>query len=155
MWIDKPLHKCLIKIFSHRFMKPLITSWIGILCHIPAAYVMFLTVTTMLSTFNGLDFDRQTDSYDSFDRINHTVEIMFWSLPLTLLGVICLITALFVQKYRAKWFFFFMLLYSIMWLFSLSFGVLFGIALMAYLYSVRREFFPPGPGPYFTHKNRA
>lgn len=135
-------------------MKPLTTSLIGILCHMPAAYVMFLTVTTMLSTFNGLDSDRQTDSYINFNRINHSVEIVFWSLPLTLLGVICFITALFVQKYRAKWFFFFMMFYSIMWLLSLSMGFFFGIALIVYLFSVRKEFFPPGPVPYFTHKNR-
>ena len=130
-------------------MKSSITAFIGIICQIPEKYYFYHMLSESWQVINGkLSYEDQKYSPAQI------TEFLIYTTPLYFFGIVCLMIALFVQKYRAKWFFFFMLLYSIMWLLSLSMGFLFGIALIVYLFSVRKEFFPPGPVPYFTHKNR-
>ncbi|QYY35715.1 hypothetical protein [Ruficoccus sp. ZRK36] len=51
--------------------------------------------------------------------------------------------SLFGQKYRAKWFFWFLIVYSTLMLTAIPVGTLLGIGLLIFLIVKRKEFFAP------------
>ncbi len=57
-----------------------------------------------------------------------------------LIGAILLFVALFAQKYRAKWFYWFMMIYSILSLIAFPVGTLIGIICLVYMTKRKEEF---------------
>ena len=66
---------------------------------------------------------------------------------LGLFGLVLLILALVKSRCRAKWLFWFTLVYGVMLLPAIPFGSLFGIFFIVYALVKQREFFPPQPRP--------
>ena len=57
-----------------------------------------------------------------------------------IIGLILLLIALFGQKYRAPWFFWFLTIYSILWMFNFPVGTVLGICLLVFLITRKEEF---------------
>jgi hypothetical protein len=66
-----------------------------------------------------------------------------FALPAYILGLILVAIALFGQKYRAKWFFWFLIAYSILMLTAFPVGTVLGIGLLIYLIVKRKAFLAP------------
>ena len=59
---------------------------------------------------------------------------------LGLIGTVLLLVALFGQEYRAKWFYWFMMIYSILSLIAFPVGTVIGIICLVYITKRKEEF---------------
>ena len=60
-----------------------------------------------------------------------------------LVGLILILIALFGLKYRAKWFFWFLIIYEILLMNLYPIGTALGLIMLIYTLARKREFFPP------------
>lgn len=80
----------------------------------------------------------------SEEKISHELGFTFIAsgtgILIGLVGIILLMTALFYKRYRAKWFYTFMMTYSVVLLFFLPLGTVAGIGFLLYLTKRKDEF---------------
>jgi len=61
-------------------------------------------------------------------------------LCISIVGLIFIFIALFKSKYRAPWFFWFLIIWSILWILNFPFGTILGGAFLIYLIMHKDEF---------------
>ncbi len=98
------------------------------------------TVVGMFRTFQGIALGGTSESEETAEGIRMALVTTEVGLVLGLLGTLFLLVALFANKYRAKWFYWFMMVYSILSLVALPIGTLIGIICLVYINKRKGEF---------------
>ena len=98
------------------------------------------TAIGMLSAFRTMDSDGSTHSEAMAGDIGFALITTAIGLVSALTGFILILIALFGSKYRAPWFFWFLTVWSVLWMFNFPAGTFLGIGLLIYLITHQKEF---------------
>lgn len=118
-----------------------ITALIGSLLQLGPVFGLIGTLVGMLQMFSAISVQGADDSGAMSKGVNTALVTTEIGLVLALVGTVFLFVALFGQKYRSKWFYWVMMIYSIFSLIAFPVGTVIGILLLIYITKRRKEFF--------------
>lgn len=101
------------------------------------------SVIAMVNTFNDMAEGGTGDPEALADHISVSLITTFIGLVVGLIGVVMLGIALFGHRYRAPWFFTFLIVYSIIWMLNFPIGTILGVLLLIYVLKRKDEFHSP------------
>jgi hypothetical protein len=99
-----------------------------------------ITAAVMLRTFFEIHQSGTAESGKLAADMGFVLDVTVIGLAVALIGMILALIALFWQKYRARWFYRALLVFSVLWLFCVPLGTIFGLFLIIYLIMHRHEF---------------
>lgn len=98
------------------------------------------TIIGMISTFQKIGSGEMGQPEALANDIGFALSTTAIGLCFGIIGLILMLIALFVQKYRAPWFFWFLTICSILWMFLFPIGTVLGIAILIFLITHQEEF---------------
>lgn len=101
------------------------------------------TVIGMLTTFNEMSEGGTGDPEALASGMGVTLATTAIGLIIGLIGLVMLGIALFGHRYRAPWFFTFLIVYSIIWMLNFPIGTILGVLLLIYVLKRKDEFQSP------------
>lgn len=117
-----------------------ITAYIGAVLFSGPLIGLIGTVIAMMMAFETMGAEGVTN----MTQLSHAISIALLDtvagLAAGVLGIILIFVALFPLGYRARWFFIYLCLLSILWLISFPIGTVLGIIFLCFLIPKRHEF---------------
>ena len=98
------------------------------------------TVVGMVSSFESMGAGGTGSPEELAGHIGVALISTSIGLILGFVGLVLMLVALFALHYRAPWFFWFLVVFSVLWAFGFPVGTVLGIGLLVYLLTHRAEF---------------
>ena len=99
---------------------------------------------TVIGMFNAFEEISKEESLSSTEMLSENISFAITATAIgiipAMIGLILLLVALFASKYRAPWFFWFMVIYSIFTLLGFPIGTVLGIVILIYIIPRKNEF---------------
>ena len=105
------------------------------------------TTIGMLHAFKTLESSGTADPQRLSANISEVLITTAIGLGLSLLGLVLICLALFASRYRAPWFFWFLVIYGGILLFGFPVGTVIGIIILVFCAMRRHEFLTPPNNP--------
>jgi len=103
------------------------------------------TVIGMVRAFGMLANDGISDPRALSGAISEVLVMTFAGLVVGIIGIVLCIIAATACRYRAQWFFWYLVIYGILLVFSYPYGTPLGLLLLVYCLAKEKEFFPRCP----------
>lgn len=114
----------------------------GAICQVGPVVGLLGTIFGMVRAFGVLSSSGTSDPRALSGTIATVLLMTMIGFIVGIVGVVLLCIALTASCYRAKWFFWFLMIYGTLLIFSYPYGTLFGIFFLVYSLMKRVEFFP-------------
>ena len=98
------------------------------------------TVVGMVGAFNEIEKEGTGSPEALADHISIALTTTAIGIIPALIGTVLLLVTLFSSKYRAPWFFWFMVIYSVLSLLAFPIGTVIGIIVLVYIIPRKEEF---------------
>ncbi len=116
------------------------TALTGAILQIGPIFGLIGTIFGMLETFRVITVEGTGEAEDLSAGISAALVSTQIGFVFGFVGMILLAIALFGYKYRAKWFFWFLIVYSAFSILGFPIGTILGIALLVYVLKRKQEF---------------
>lgn len=98
------------------------------------------TIIGMISAFLTMGSAGMEQPEALADDIGFALITTAIGLCVGIVGLILMLVALFGSKYRAPWFFWFLMVWSVLWMLNIPVGTILGVGLLIYLITHKAEF---------------